>query len=139
MKNLPIAAIFFLTFLLAPIPSPAVEHPGILHSGDDCSSCHARQTSGKSVHSATTISCTVCHLVQTRGDMTVINLMMPKEAICFACHERSEASRQHKPAVNESCLDCHDSHSSEQRLLLREQPRNLSPLKIAAHKTTQRR
>lgn len=65
-------------------------------------------------------SCTVCHVAKTQGDMTTLNLAMPKEQICFACHEKSAALKQHVPLVNGTCVDCHDSHSSNQRMLLLE-------------------
>lgn len=98
----------------------AVEHPGILHKDDICSSCHADKFSGKSVHSAVMISCTVCHLTQNQGDMTILNLLMPKELICFACHEKSTALRQHSSDAKGFCVDCHDAHNSARRMLLRE-------------------
>jgi predicted CXXCH cytochrome family protein len=110
--------VVFLTLLLAALPSWAVEHPGIVPQNADCSSCHARQISGRSVHSAMATSCTVCHVAKTQGDMTTLSLAMPKEQICFSCHEKSAALQQHVPAVKGSCVDCHDSHSSDQRMLL---------------------
>jgi predicted CXXCH cytochrome family protein len=51
--------------------------------------------------------------------MTTLNLAMPKEQICFACHEKSAELRQHVPVVKGACVDCHDAHSSDQRMLLR--------------------
>jgi predicted CXXCH cytochrome family protein len=67
------------------------------------------------------LSCTVCHLAKTEEDMTTMDLAMPKEKICFACHEKSAELRQHSPVVKGQCLDCHDTHSSGRRSLLREQ------------------
>jgi len=122
MKYTPSTLIGFLLLLLAAaMQASAVEHPGILPKDANCSSCHADKTSGKSVHSAMAISCTVCHLVKTEGDMTTINLAMPREQICFACHEKSVELQQHSPVVKGQCVDCHDTHSSSRRLLLREQ------------------
>ena len=112
--------IFLLLLLAWATQVSAVEHPGALHKDDNCSSCHASKTSGQSVHSAMAISCTVCHLAQTQGDMTTLNLIMPKEQICFACHEKSTALHLHSPVAKASCVECHDSHSSERRMLLRE-------------------
>jgi predicted CXXCH cytochrome family protein len=106
-------------FTLA-LPTWAVEHPGVLPKDVECSSCHIKQISGKSVHSAMATSCTVCHVAKTQGDMTALNLAMPKEKICFACHERSAALKQHVPVVKGTCVDCHDSHSSGRRMLLLE-------------------
>src|SRR5271169_1975178 len=111
--------IAFLLLMLAAMPTAAVEHPGVIPSDTDCTSCHAKKVSGKSVHSAMATSCTVCHVVRTQGDMTTLNLAMPKEQICFACHEKSVELRQHVPVVKGACVDCHDAHSSDQRMLLR--------------------
>lgn len=124
-----------LLVLLTALPAVAVEHPGVLHRDDLCSACHADKTSGKSVHSAMTISCTICHLAQTQGDMTTLNLVMPKEQICFACHEKGAELQQHPAAAKGLCVDCHDAHSSDRRMLLREQneTRHRSPGMLPAH------
>jgi predicted CXXCH cytochrome family protein len=116
--NLRIA--FLLLLLAAVTPAWAVEHPGVLSKDAECSSCHTKQISGRSVHSAMATSCAVCHVPKTQGDMTTLNLAMPKEQICFACHEKSAALKQHVPVVKGTCIDCHDSHSSNQRMLLLE-------------------
>ena len=119
MKHESITPIAFLFLLLAAMPAWGVEHPGALPIDADCSSCHVKKITGKSVHSAMLTSCTVCHVANTQGDMTTLNLLMPKEEICFACHEKSAELRQHVPVVKASCVDCHDAHSSDQRMLLR--------------------
>jgi predicted CXXCH cytochrome family protein len=112
--------------LAAAVPASAVEHPGVLPKDANCSSCHANKTSGKSVHSAMATSCNVCHLTNTQGDMTTVSLAMPKAQICFACHEKSAELQQHSPAVRKgTCLDCHDAHSSDRRMLLRAAAENL--------------
>jgi predicted CXXCH cytochrome family protein len=122
MKYTPSALIGSLLLLLAAaMQASAVEHPGILPKDANCSSCHAVKTSGKSVHSAMAISCTVCHLAKTEGDMTTLNLAMAKEKICFACHEKSAELQQHSLVGKGPCVDCHDTHSSSRRFLLREQ------------------
>jgi len=102
-----------------------IEHPGILHKDDNCSVCHGDKTRGKSVHSAMEIACTICHQAQTQGDMTLLQLELPKEEICFSCHEKTMMLRQHPDAVKKVCVDCHDAHSSSRRMLLRE-PLNTS-------------
>jgi predicted CXXCH cytochrome family protein len=118
MRSILSPRIGFLLLLLAAMPTWAVEHPGVLPNDVECTSCHARQISGRSVHSAMATSCSVCHVARTQGDMTTLNLAMPKEQICFACHEKSAALKQHVPVVKGACVDCHDSHSSGQRMLL---------------------
>jgi len=120
LKSRSVLLTAFAMGMVAAVPASAVEHPGVLHKDDICSTCHADKMSGKSVHSAMAISCTICHLAQTQGDMTIVNLLMPKEQICFACHEKTAGERQHPTAAKGLCVDCHDSHSSSRRMLLRE-------------------
>jgi len=120
MKNLRIVWIgYFLLPVAVAVQASVVEHPGVLPRNADCSSCHMDKISGKSVHSAMAISCTVCHLATTQADMTTMTLAVPREQICFACHEKSSELQQHSPAVKGQCVDCHDSHSSGRRMLLR--------------------
>jgi predicted CXXCH cytochrome family protein len=104
------------TFLWAAPASWAAEHPGLVDKG--CPACHVQKITGKSVHSAMDSPCTVCHVRMTQGDMTTVSLSMPKAKICSACHDESAALRQHVPAVKGLCLECHDAHSSQHRLLL---------------------
>jgi len=120
---------FVICALLAALPAAAVEHPGVLPKDAECSSCHASKMMGKSVHSVMAASCDVCHVTTTRGDMTLVILSMPKEKICYACHEQSAALRQHVPSTKGACVDCHDAHSSEYRMLLRaaDAPQGLKP------------
>lgn len=107
--------------LISPFVVPrvaAVEHPGSLPKDAECTSCHAKQVTGMFVHSAMESPCGVCHLTSTQGDMTLVSLSMPKNKICFACHEAASASRLHTPSVKGQCVECHDAHSSAYRMLL---------------------
>lgn len=97
-----------------------VEHPGVMSKDATCASCHASKVTGKFVHSAMGTSCTVCHVTTTQGDMTTVSLSMPKEKICSACHTESATLRQHVPSVKGTCVECHDAHSSNRKMLLRE-------------------
>lgn len=108
----------------------AVEHPGIATKDAECSLCHANKRAGKSVHSAMATTCAVCHVTAAQGDMMTVRLSMPKEKICSACHDESAALRQHVPAVKGSCVDCHDAHSSDRTMLLR----NVAQLSIPKKK-----
>ena len=116
------AALICFLLLLLPLPAPArtIEHPGILHKEDNCSVCHGDKTRGKSVHSAMEVACTICHQAQTQGDMTILQLSQPKEEICFSCHEKAMMLREHPESVRKLCVDCHDAHSSNRRMLLLE-------------------
>jgi len=116
------AAVACLVLLLMPMMAQprTIEHPGILHKEDNCSTCHGDKTKGKSVHSAMEIACTICHQAETQGDMTTLQLSQPKEEICFSCHEKNMMLREHPKAVQTLCIDCHDAHSSSRRMLLLE-------------------
>ena len=109
--------------LLAAMPASAVEHPGTIPKGAQCASCHADKTSGRSVHAVMEAPCTVCHLEKTEGDMTTVNLAVPKEQLCSECHS-SMALQKHPPNPKGQCLDCHDAHRSRRLLLLRERVAN---------------
>jgi predicted CXXCH cytochrome family protein len=64
--------------------------------------------------------CTTCHFVQTENAKTTFVLAIPKEQICFACHDKATILQQHTPEVrkNQTCVECHDSHSSGYPMLL---------------------
>lgn len=51
--------------------------------------------------------------------MTRMSLLMPKDKICYACHAESATLKQHTPDTKKQCLECHDAHSSNARMLLR--------------------
>jgi len=122
MKHTPGALIVpFLSLLVLAAQAAPVEHPGILPKDAVCSSCHADKTQGKSVHSAMALPCTVCHLIETKGDMTTLNLFAPKGTICFACHEKSAPLPRHSSDAKARCVECHNSHSSSRPALLREE------------------
>ncbi len=108
------------SLLLMVSSANAIEHPGVVPKEAECSSCHASKLTGKSVHSAMSTTCTVCHVTAMQGEMLSVSLSMPKEKICSACHEQAAALRQHVPSVKGSCLECHDAHSSNRKMLLRE-------------------
>ena len=71
--------------------------------------------------------------------MTTVVLSMPKEKICFACHQDSLALWQHVPGPKGTCTDCHDAHSSERRMLLLQEvnERKLSPRGSDTHRSNQ--
>ena|SRR5205085_4483072 len=107
-------------FLVVAITTmPAIEHPGIIAKGASCSSCHADKITGKSVHSAMALPCSVCHVATTEEDLTIVSLAAPKQQICFGCHLQSAKLHKPSPRDTEDCIDCHDPHSSKRRMLLR--------------------
>jgi predicted CXXCH cytochrome family protein len=96
----------------------AVEHPGTIPKGAECSSCHQDKLAGKSVHSIMEAPCTVCHLMQTENDRTIVGLAMTREQLCSACHVNTVMAQQHSRPLKGECLDCHDAHNSNRRVLL---------------------
>ena len=105
---------------LAAVPAIAANHPSVTGKNADCSSCHADMLTGTSVHAQGEISCLLCHTAapdQKTSNVT-IKLTLPKENICFACHERT-AMQQHFPESRRECLACHDAHRSARTMLLR--------------------
>lgn len=117
-KEQAITAFVLLLFVIVPW-ADAVEHPGVVPKDANCTSCHAKKLTGKSVHSAMATTCSVCHVTMTQGDLTTVSLSMPREKICSACHDEAAAMRQHAPSAKGYCIDCHDAHSSEYKALLR--------------------
>jgi predicted CXXCH cytochrome family protein len=113
------ACIFGASLLAGTGQLRAIEHPGVVPRDVECTACHVAKIRGKSVHSVMASPCEVCHVTQTQGDMTLVSLSMPKQKICFACHQESTALQQHVPAVKGTCIDCHDAHSSDRKMLLR--------------------
>jgi predicted CXXCH cytochrome family protein len=103
------------------VRAQVVEHPGSIEKDATCASCHGKKVSGKSVHSAMALPCTVCHVAATLGDMTTFTLLLSKQKLCSACHDEAAALKQHTPTGNKQCLECHDAHSSDQRMLLVEE------------------
>lgn len=87
--------------------------------GADCSSCHADKTSGKVVHPVMAMGCAVCHRVIANGKTARVDLTMPREQLCFACHEKSEEAYLHPPYAGGRCVSCHDPHSSDYPMHLR--------------------
>lgn len=95
---------------------PAAEHPVPLEKNVDaakCLECHDDKAKGKHVHSAIAMGCTTCHEVKVEKDTTTVNLISPKEELCFTCHEKSAETTQHGPYARGNCVLCHDPHVSD--------------------------
>ena len=96
----------------------AANHPAVTGKNANCSACHADMLTGRSVHSEGELACTLCHTSVPEGDKAAMSLILPKEQLCFACHERT-AMQQHWPESKRDCLGCHDTHRSDRAMLLR--------------------
>jgi predicted CXXCH cytochrome family protein len=108
------AAVLFSIVIVTPVFGK--DHPALL-AGSECLSCHAEKTKGKSVHFDFTQACAVCHAVSTADGKTTITLVLPKEKICYTCHEK--AAMDKVSFMKGECVSCHDPHNSERLHLLR--------------------
>ncbi len=114
-RRFPFRAVCFL-LSLATFPAFAADHPE-LPKGSECLSCHIEKTKGQSVHFDFTNACTVCHVVKVEDSKTSITLVLPKEKICYSCHEK--AAMDKVPYMKGECVSCHDPHNSERLYVLR--------------------
>jgi hypothetical protein len=101
---------------LASAPAIAADHPE-LPKGGECLSCHADKTKGESVHFDFADACTVCHMVNVVDGKTSVTLALPKEKICYSCHEK--AAMDQVSYMKGECVSCHDAHNSPRTYLLR--------------------
>ncbi len=105
--------------LLMAVPLFAANHPAITGKNANCALCHADMTQGKSVHSQGELGCGLCHSSAGDGKTVEMLLTVPKEQICFVCHERAIMQQHVSSSTNKDCLGCHDAHRSERAMLLR--------------------
>lgn len=113
-----------LSFVFALLlqPQQATEHPVPLPADVDsakCVECHAEKQEGKHVHTAISLGCTTCHVVKVEKETTTVQLIAPREELCFTCHEKSKEATLHGPYEKGNCVFCHDPHSSENDKQLR--------------------
>ncbi len=89
-----------------------------------CVTCHDDLKEKKFVHSVVADeSCDACHELTKRDNKTFVFLAEEENALCLACHsdiEEAIGKKNPHPVVEEGCLSCHNPHSSEYSLLLRD-------------------
>ena len=105
--------------LLMAGPIFAANHPAVTGKNANCTLCHADMTQGASVHSQGELACGMCHSSEADGSTVQMSLTIPKEQICFVCHERNEMQHHVSSDPNKDCLGCHDAHRSARAMLLR--------------------
>lgn len=100
----------------------AGEHPVPLEKNVDaakCLECHEDKTKAPHVHTAISMGCTTCHEVKVEKDTTNVDLVSPKEELCFTCHEKATGATVHGPYNKGKCVWCHDPHVSDNEAQLR--------------------
>lgn len=108
--------ILFVMLLASALRLNAGEHPVPLEKNTDaakCLECHEDKSKGSHVHSAIAMGCTTCHEVKVEKDTTNVDLISPKEELCFTCHEKSKEATLHGPYAKGQCVACHDPHVSD--------------------------
>ena len=106
----------FLLLLLFATSAWGADHPE-LPKTSECLSCHLEKTKGKSIHFDFAQDCRVCHAVSVTEGKTSISLVLPKERICYSCHEK--AAMDQMQFMQGECLSCHLAHNSPGLHLLR--------------------
>jgi len=106
-----------LVLLLSASPSRANlhQHPVLLPAKVDpakCLECHKDKATGKYVHTAISMGCTVCHSIANVKGATYITLSSPSTQLCFTCHTLSTDPVQHQPYKEGNCVFCHSPHAS---------------------------
>jgi len=92
------------------------QHPVLLPAKVDaakCLECHKDKATGKYVHTAVSMGCTVCHTVANVKGATYITLSSRPNQLCFTCHALSTDPDLHLPYKEGNCIFCHSPHSSD--------------------------
>lgn len=97
----------------------AANHPTVTGQNANCALCHADMTQGASVHSQGELACGLCHSSRPDGNAVEMLLTVPKEQLCFTCHERAAMQQHVSSSTEKDCLVCHDAHRSARAMLLR--------------------
>jgi predicted CXXCH cytochrome family protein len=89
----------------------------------DCLECHIDLVNKDMKHYPAEDACDNCHeatgATHPSGDSLGFRLMDSSPALCYYCHEESEAlTHTHTPMAEGQCLGCHDAHASSWSSLL---------------------
>jgi predicted CXXCH cytochrome family protein len=109
-------SVLYITFAMAALNLHAGEHVVPLDTKIDsakCLECHEDKNKAPHVHSAIAMGCDVCHQVKNEKDVTIVELVAPKNELCFTCHEKAKGTTVHGPYSEGKCVLCHDPHASE--------------------------
>lgn len=100
-------------------------HPSLVDPAKaKCGDCHAEVLKGEVRHPPAAEDCLSCHEFSRKEGRTLVALSAAGPALCVTCHADLEKAAggtmaaPHAP-VADSCVHCHDPHSSEQKRLLK--------------------
>jgi len=116
--------VFYIAIAVAAVNVHAAEHPVPLEKKIDsakCLECHDDKNKAPHVHSAIDLGCDSCHEVKIEKDVTSVELVAPKDELCFTCHEKAKGTLEHGPYKQGKCVFCHDPHVSQYEYQLRAQ------------------
>ena len=115
--------LFTFILLVSASVASAADHPSLIDPAKTrCTTCHAQKVDKANVHVATE-SCDTCHVFSKEEGSTTVELMDEPPALCVMCHGGLEAAAEgsmetpHFP-VTDTCLNCHDPHSTDTPRLL---------------------
>lgn len=93
-------------------------------SENKCNECHSDLMSLKRKHKPAIESCDKCHKptgeTHPKKNTKGFNFTKEMPSLCFDCHDIQSKKHLHQPAKDGQCLDCHSSHSSKNKKLLKE-------------------
>ena len=88
-----------------------------------CVGCHSNKSEAPVVHAAVALGCNSCHAVDQDEDWTEVFLVTEGNALCFTCHSDKQPQPAqlavHQPVRRQTCVTCHDPHTSQAPHLLR--------------------
>jgi predicted CXXCH cytochrome family protein len=98
-----------------------------------CMKCHAKLTTGKSVHKALSLGCLTCHsgidasaVPHKKRTALEKGLSSEQPGLCYGCHDQAIFTKKVvHPAIDMGCTGCHNPHSSAYSKLLKSEPRIL--------------
>jgi predicted CXXCH cytochrome family protein len=102
-------------YIAVPCRADLHRHPVSLPANVEpskCLQCHNDKATGKYVHTAISMGCTVCHSIANAKSATYVTLSSPLNQLCFTCHTLSTDSVQHPPYKEGNCVFCHSPHAS---------------------------
>lgn len=85
-----------------------------------CLECHKSKKTGKVVHPAVEMGCSLCHLSPHKEEKPELSLTSDMPGLCYQCHDRAgfQKTSVHAPVAGGMCASCHNPHASDNKKLL---------------------